>query len=557
MAEVGGKHEGIGEEPRPSSSPTTEEYLAALGPEERQVAELLENVRRKLLDISGNNRFLSFRDTSKSLRFNASELDRIYQVLVEDGGSVEIVAVEQETLFGQAEDLWDEMPSEPQLLVDIAPTSLEKRLRRIASDSRMAIEETGLNLLFLAFGFLEWCETPEGRIFSAPLVLVPVSLTKLGFSEDTGYYQFAVSYDGEDIERNTSLGEKMLQFGFDLPPMEAFNDEENGGFSPSSYARDVHATVSAREGWRATPDVVLGFFQFSKLRMYEDLKPERWGSGEQSILEHDLVKDSLLGCSNDREQRVVPSDYDVDRGEEAKCVPLVVDADSSQHSALVDALSGRSMVIHGPPGTGKSQTITNLIAAAIAGGKKVLFISEKMAALEVVHRNLAKLNLHHFCLELHSKRANKKEVLNSVKLRLTLQLPPSSDIDSELTRLEQIKERLYQYTDALSEHLKPIGETVHSVLGKSSNFRAEIGLLPRVPVPGMEEMTADAFGQRCRALADVTEHAGTYGHLYHGPWRGFTPRVVAVDLQERTASALASLSEALSNAVACQDLPWG
>jgi len=549
MAEVGDRNASAGEEPKPSSSPTTEEYLAALGPEERQVAELLENVRRKLLSISTNNRFLNFRETAtKSLRFKNADIDSIYQVLVEDGGRVKIVASEQETLFGQSDDLWEETPSETELLVDIAPASLEKRLRRIASDSRMAIEETGLNLLFLAFGFLEWCETPEGKVFSAPLVLVPVSLTKLGFSEETGYYQFAVSYDGEDIERNTCLGEKMLQFGFDLPPMEAFNDEENGGFSPSSYVRDVHATVSAREGWRATPDVVLGFFQFSKLRMYEDLKPVRWGSGGQSILEHDLVKDSLLGRSNEREQRVVPSDYDVDRGPEAKCVPLVVDADSSQHSALVDALSGRSMVIHGPPGTGKSQTITNLIAAAIAGGKKVLFISEKMAALEVVHRNLAKLDLHHFCLELHSKRANKKEVLNSVKLRLNLQLPPSSDIDSELARLEQIKEHLYQYTDALSEQLEPIGESVHSILGKSSNFRAEIGALPRVPVPGMDEMTADAFGQRCRALADITEHVGTYGHLYRGPWRGFVPRAVAVDLQERTASTLSSLSEALSNA---------
>jgi hypothetical protein len=366
-------------EPELSSSPATDQFMTSLGPEERRVAELLENIRKKLLSVSGNNRFLNFKSNDKSFHFPDVNLDHLYQKLVDEGKHIEIISFEQE------EDL-NNSPTRPishglQLVVDSDSDVLEKRLRRVLSDSRLAIEETGLNILFLAFGCLDWSETPDGNLFTAPLILVPIKLSNLGVSRETGYYRFEVSYDGEDVEGNLCLREKMQQFGFDLPSFDSISNGNERNIKPSDYIEYIKRAISPKKNWAIRSDIILGFFQFSKLRMYEDLKPERWGGGSLSILHHDIIKDTLLGCAQSGD-RVVTEDYDIDHDEEARALPLVVDADSSQHRALVDALSGKSMVIHGPPGTGKSQTITNLIAVAMARGKKVLFISEKLA-LEV------------------------------------------------------------------------------------------------------------------------------------------------------------------------------
>jgi primosomal protein N' len=161
-------------------------------------------------------------------------------------------------------------------------------------------------------------------------------------------------------------------------------------------------------------------FSFGKLLMYLDLDPANWPA--KSIAKHAITR-TLLEGSTERDGNPYGEMYKIDDDPQAAAIPLVVDADSSQHSAIIDAISGRNLVVEGPPGTGKSQTITNLVAVALAQGKSVLFVSEKLAALEVVRRNLDKAGLGDFCLELHSHKTQKQKLLKDIEIRVKRRYP--------------------------------------------------------------------------------------------------------------------------------------
>ncbi|HBL87326.1 MAG TPA: AAA family ATPase, partial [Alcanivorax sp.] len=245
--------------------------------------------------------------------------------------------------------------------------------------------------LYLAFGFLEWYEnsnSDNARI--APLFLVPVRLHKGRLNPDTRTYEYTLSYSGEDIIPNLSLREKLrADFALALPDLD-----ENT--VPDDYFTEVQALIEDKQPrWRVRRYISLALLNFSKLLMYLDLDPDRWPEGA-NIVDHTVVSRFLSGYGQEGDQNVESGgdlgfgeEYLIDETEEVHAnYPLIDDADSSQHSALIDAVDGKNLVIEGPPGTGKSQTITNLIAAAMAQGKKVLFVAEKLAALEVVRSRL-------------------------------------------------------------------------------------------------------------------------------------------------------------------------
>src|SRR5207245_194434 len=179
--------------------------------------------------------------------------------------------------------------------------------------------------------------------------------------------------------------------------------------TPDAYFARLQPALDSFPRWRIRRQITLTLLSFGKLLMYRDLAPQHWpnGSGPDT---HPRIRDFFVGIQH--EGITFAPDYPIDDAALREQVPaLIYDADSSQHSALVDALNGKNLVIEGPPGTGKSQTITNLIAAALVQGKTVLFVAEKLAALQVVRRRLDEAGLGPFCLELHSAKANKKVVL--------------------------------------------------------------------------------------------------------------------------------------------------
>jgi len=368
----------------------------------------LEQARRNLLELSTRNRLISMpvrRRRAKIIEIADERSDEVFRVLVSEGREMSFLPIPEELegtadingLFAQPTSDDADRHSDKYLQTMMDSKALQKRLLTIYYDARTSLEETGINILYLALGTLKWFEADnaaEERY--APLLLIPVELSRESAEE-----RFKVKWSSEEITSNLSLLEKMrLEFGLDLP---AVPDSED--LIPSNYFRETRDRCAGMPRWEVLPDDMrIGFFSFAKLLMYHDLDPKSWPT-EESLKEQALVSSLLMGGFSSEESSVCGEDK-ID-----ECVPIetavhVVDADSSQTAAIEEVKAGRNLVIQGPPGTGKSQTISNLIAAAVVQGKKVLFVAEKLAALEVVKRRLDAIDLGSLCLELHSRKAN-------------------------------------------------------------------------------------------------------------------------------------------------------
>jgi hypothetical protein len=425
-------------------------------------AVALENLRKRLLDLTARNRLINFRHTKRgSLRIIDELPNQLAEKMLAEtemrflpvpeptreqlisAGYIEIDAeTGQETrilkdptaeewakrlglstTYEVPKPLTDELAdkhTDNTIQTLLYPYELETRLKSLLQISESAIQEMGANILYLSFGFIEWFDINHDKARIAPLFLVPVRLHKGRLNPKTKTYEYTLTYSGEDIITNLSLREKLrIDFSMALPELDE-NTE------PEGYFEEVVALIKENQpSWRLRRFISLSLLNFSKLLMYLDLDPSRWPKGA-SIIEHPVVS-RFLGGYNANQDAEANSNGDFGFGEEYPIddidnihalYPLIDDADSSQHSALIDAVDGKNLVIEGPPGTGKSQTITNLIAAAMAQGKKVLFVAEKLAALEMVRRRLDAAGLGEFCLELHSHKAQKRKVLDEIEYRL-------------------------------------------------------------------------------------------------------------------------------------------
>jgi len=380
---------------------------------------------------------------------------------------------------------------------------LHSRLLRIESEGHTLLQEQGIEVLYLTLGILEWYEDPNASTPRyAPLVLVPVELSRDGVQS-----QFAVSYTAADMGPNLTLAAKLKgEFRLDLPD---FDDE----FDIAAYLDAVAEAVSSQARWKVHRDkVILGLFSFGKFQMYMDLDPGRWPR-EASLEDNEQLKKVLnSGFHGDfgLAQRAAESQYIQD----PERMHLVKDADSSQLEAIVSVMDGANLVIQGPPGTGKSQTITNIIAEAVAGGKKVLFVAQKMAALEVVKARLDESHLGDAVLELHSHKSNKKTVLDSLKQVFELGAPKVPDRSEDYRRLEEIKRQLNGYIGEVSQHILNSGINYIDALGYMLALQEDDSLraIPRMDFSYLSNWSAGDFERGKRSLAAIEDHL-----LEHGP----------------------------------------
>ncbi|MBX3470658.1 MAG: DUF4011 domain-containing protein, partial [Planctomycetes bacterium] len=284
------------------------------------------------------------------------------------------------------------------LHVGLLADDLLARGRHLLREARTGQEEGGVTTLYVAVGLLRWVDE-EGAPRLAPLVLYPAALE---LDRRLGALRLRRLVD-EDPLGNVTLREKVRQdHGLDLSVLDAPPTDEHGLDVPALLGA-VREAIRQRPGWEVLDEAHLGLFTFRKFLMWRDLAEH-----QAALLSSDAVR--RIAAVDGPAALAAAAGAEVD----AATLPLVVDGDATQSAAVASALGGRSFVLQGPPGTGKSQTITNLIAAALAAGKTVLFVSEKMAALEVVHRRLEAVGLGDFCLELHSHKASKKDVLRSL-----------------------------------------------------------------------------------------------------------------------------------------------
>lgn len=316
--------------------------------------------------------------------------------------------------------------ADDRLQTNLTKEKLDSLLRYMQREAETAMQETGINYLFLALGFLTWRESGSSeKDRLAPLLLIPIRIERV--AKANGEARFTIQWDEDDVQSNLSL-QKKLSRDFDLSLPE-FQTDSN----PEAYFREVGSTIQSQPAWSVFREAVLGFFSFHKLSMYADINPVNWnledGAAAGSIVER-LICGAATTDSEpyQAEAGLYAKDYDIDHNPTVSELVLSMDADSSQQSALVDIRNGRNLVIEGPPGTGKSQTITNAIADAIGAGRTVLFVAEKLAALEVVHDRLASLGLDDFCLELHSDAASPRQVFASFQKRLTANYESPRDL---------------------------------------------------------------------------------------------------------------------------------
>lgn len=452
----------------------------------------LEASRKELLDLGLRNPLIHYKQPrSKGLQIVQERSTHIFELLVRQGKSMSFLERPDQDA-GQQNLLWEE-PTTDTLQLASADTrlqtaesesSLQQKLLNTYYAARTSLEEQGVNTLFISLGMLAWYEAEssnEKRV--APLVLVPVTLERSSARE-----RFRIKYSEEEIGHNLSLQAKLkAEFGIRLPDLPATDE-----LSLTGYFREVAEAVRPYRRWSVEEDrIELGFFSFGKFMIYHDLNNELWPD-EAKPADHPLLQRLFLDGFTDPPPTAGDAVF-IDTDTPAHQLFQVVDADSSQLLAMLAVHEGRNLVIQGPPGTGKSQTITNIIANAIGQGKKVLFVAEKMAALEVVKRRLDNIGLGEACLELHSHKANKKELHQELKRVLELGKPSLQKLREEVALLEKNKEELNAYCKAVNTPIGNSGLTAHQLYGYLLALEESSGqaALPKIPLPALDAWSAE------------------------------------------------------------------
>ncbi|MEJ8542483.1 DUF3320 domain-containing protein [Methanothermobacter wolfeii] len=489
-----------------------------------------ERLREKLLDLTMRNQLLNFRPRSRTIEVVNHDPSHIYSYLVLNERKMKFAPRPEAPEDEGEEELWEypsteedadgtpmeagqeahHQPDDNVLQTDLTGSELQRRLFYINQRARTMIQEQGYNILYLALGFLEWRTPDEPDIRKAPLILVPVLLERRRAGST-----FTVKWDGSEIITNMSLQARLREEGVELPEFRMPPDI--GGVK--GYLEDVESSVESMEGWCVTDDVQLGFFSFTKFLMYMDLDPSSYSNWDE-IIERPLLR-SLFSLEIDRDENEVNIDEIPYRD-----LYHVVDADSSQIAVIEDVKAGKNLVVEGPPGTGKSQTIVNLIAELMAAGKTVLFVSEKMAALEVVKSRLDSIGLGRFCLELHSHKARKKDVLNELESTLMDAEAERVEAEREFRRIEKLRDELNEYRRALHEPLYGIGLSPFQLFGMKEKAERHFDELPFVRIPSPETITPDEWDEALIELQNLAKLAELLPPLPENPWSGTDPGMI-------------------------------
>ncbi len=405
---------------------------------------------RSLLDLSMHNNLLNMRPGARVMPLLIPSVDELEDFLALDN---DIVIAPKPNEFPNMDDvassIIDLSESGKQLLRNefregrlrtaFTDAALQRNLNNLYRSSRSSMEETGSNTLFLSLGTLKWVDEKRGgKVRLAPIMLFPVDLVRK--SAKAGY---VMRLRDEDPQINISLIEMLRQdFGISINGLDPL-PADDAGVDTRLVLNTVLSKVMDQKGWEVLENGMVGLFSFSQFVMWSDIR-----GGEDDLRGNKIVNSMMEGHLT-----WAPEPIDPDEKVDPSTLLLPAEADSSQMLAIKRAvLDGQSFVLHGPPGTGKSQTISLLIANALARGKRVLFVAEKMAALEVVEHRLAALGLEPFCLEVHSTKATKNHVFEQIKAAAELgRAERPSAYASKAAEVRTLRQRLDTYARGLEQ----------------------------------------------------------------------------------------------------------
>ncbi|MGD6877246.1 DUF4011 domain-containing protein [Bacillus infantis] len=496
---------------------------------EQKIDKKIEQWKSRLIDLTKRNKLLNFKGTKSTLQIEMN-VDDFFTGLLKNEKLQVSSYIDLEKRANQLHkkqskaDLKGAFPDEDEETISNnigkVAQALEKQLNTIRLMGKSSIDEKGVNTLFLACGFLSWTEIEHSNVLlKSPLVLIPISLSRQSARDP--YY---IERFDDDMIVNPVLEQKMkIDFGIDLSDIE-FPEE----LDLNSIVQSFSDKLNLQTNWETSTECYIGLFSFNKLVMYKDFEDY-----EELVKENPFIKE-LAGEFQDRDKEYLGKDnipdikeYDrVARSEESY---QILDADSSQQEAIVAAKKGASFVMQGPPGTGKSQTISNIISELLAEKKKVLFVSEKRAALEVVKSRLDDKELGDFCLDLHSHNSNKKAVLDELNKTLNHTLNTQHNNNQAFKRLDETKKQLNQYVSALHTIVDPLRESPFSVHGKLAKLDSILDVLLDIP---------DVQSYNQEKLFSVTEklkrlEKTRFAIVYSGEhmWEGALPKETSYQLE--------------------------
>jgi hypothetical protein len=492
----------------------------------------LQAWRDSLIDLGDNNRLINFTGGSADLvEITAPDADQVVTILTRGTPCA---------LTGPGGD----EQQAPALRTELTERTLGPLLRRMSRRAQQEHLDRGVAVLHLAFGLLQWRlaednEDPESEVtsYASPLLLLPVDLV----AGVQGRPPDLRLRDAEPVF-NPALALRLRQAGISVPALEPAAE-----LHVTRYWNAFTDTVARRHGWTIEPSVILTCLTFHKEAIYRDLQ-----DNEERILAHPVVR--ALAVTDQRRQtdrfRFTPiKPEEADRLAPPEDVPLVLDADSSQRACVAAALAGHSFVMDGPPGTGKSQTVANMIGALLHAGKRVLFVSEKVAALDVVHHRLAEAGLDHYLLELHGQKAGRREVATLLAAALD-EKPEPHGVGTAVDRggLRRLRERLTDYARAMNETRQPLGASLYEIIGRC----AALSRLPAAPVPAIipAELTPDVLHR----IREATDQLSRSWRAMSGGddllWRDVITREPLDPALSRAEKALAALARTTRTAEA-------
>lgn len=511
---------------------------------------------RKLLDFSLRNALLNFRVTKNAIQLMTADLGeledqlsagktfRILEAPTEWTGTLRDSRIfEMETGKDLADNIAAQELKSGRIRTFLEEAELDKSIKNLYRSAKMSMEENGSNTLFLAFGFLRWYESDlSEKPRYAPLVLYPVDLVR-----SVRYKGFVLRSRQEEAQINITLLEYLRQdYGLSISGLDPLPEDENG-LDLRVIFHTIRQAVMGKKRWNVEEMAFVGLFSFGQFVMWNDLR-----SRSEEIERNKVVSSLIAGRMSWEQEEGAVAAADLDRVISPADMAVPMSADSSQMAAVTAAATGQSFVLHGPPGTGKSQTITNMIANALYQGKTVLFVAEKMAALNVVQKRLAQIGLDPFCLELHSNKTNKSAVLSHLNRTLEYgRVKSPEEYEETAEKIYGLRRELNAVIEAL--HVKrKYGASLYEAIGafeKASGLRGRIRFDKRLLGKADREIIAkweELIRQYGVAIEDMGEYAGH-------PLLGYEGTEYSMELRDRLGEELESFCGETDRAVSCRE----